>query len=90
MSNSSLANSLADRIKPVEDSQWGDSVEAMHNYLTLVKKNAEIKAEKAEEKAEEHQEDLDALKQKRRKRRNYGTRTGIALENDTSTSFPVK
>lgn len=30
-------------------------------------------------------EELDALKAKRRKRRNYGTRTGIVLDDDTPT-----
>lgn len=32
-------------------------------------------------------EELDALKAKRRKRRNYGTRTGIVLDDDTPTQI---
>lgn len=80
--SNSLSQSLADKLQPLEDSKWESSVDAMHNYLTLLRKHAEIKAEKAQEMLSEHEEDLDALKKKRRKRRNYGTRTGIIMEGD--------
>ena len=89
MSKSNLSESLSNFIKPVEDSQWGESVDAMHNYLTLLKQHAESNAEVAEEKLAEHEADLEALKKKRRKRRNYGTRTGIVLEDGTDTHFEV-
>ncbi|MEM9951702.1 MAG: hypothetical protein AAFV93_03290 [Chloroflexota bacterium] len=89
MSNTSLSESLSNHIKPIGDSQLDESVDAMQNYLTLLKKHAESNAELAEEKLAEHEEDLDALKKKRRKRRNYGTRTGIVLEDGTDTHFEV-
>ena len=47
------------------------------------------KIKQAQEKLEEHEEDMDALKKKRRKRRNYGTRTGIVLEDGTDTNFEL-
>lgn len=77
---------LGSQIKPLGDGNWDSSVGAMKNYLTLLKKHAEIKTEKAQETLEEHQEDMDALKKKRAKRRNYGTRTGIVLEDGTDTN----
>lgn len=87
MSETNLSDSLNSHIKPLNDSNWDESVDAMHNYLTLLKKHAEIKAEKAEEQLAEHEEDLENLKQKRRKRRNYGTRTGIVLQDGTDTNI---
>lgn len=87
---SSLTDTLKNRIQPLDKSQWDDSVDAMHNYLTLLKKHSEVKAEAAQEKLEEHEEDLEALKKRRRKRRNYGTRTGIIMDDGTDNSFEVK
>ncbi|MEL6310027.1 MAG: hypothetical protein AAFV98_19185 [Chloroflexota bacterium] len=80
--SSSLSKSLASQLQPLEDSKWESSKDAMHNYLTLLRKHAEMKAEKAQEMLAEHEEDLDELKKSRRKRRNYGTRTGIIMEGD--------
>ena len=85
MSKSTLSESLSSHIKPVNTGNWDDSVDAMHNYLTLLKKHAEMKTDEAEEQLAEHEEDLEALKANRRKRRNYGTRTGIVLEDGTDT-----
>jgi len=87
---SSITEALQNRIQPVDNSNWENSVGAMHDYLTLLKKHAEIKAEKAQEKLEEHEEDLEVLKKKRRKRRNYGTRTGIIMEDGSDNSFEIK
>lgn len=89
MSETNLSSALQNQIKPVANENWDNSVDAMHNYLTLVKKHAETKAEMAQEKLEEHEEDMDALKKKRRKRRNYGTRTGIVLQDGSDTSFEI-
>ncbi len=85
MSKSTISESLSSHIKPLNAGNWDDSVDAMHNYLTLLKKHAELKTEAAEEQLAEHEEDLKELKQKRSKRRNYGTRTGIVLEDGTDT-----
>lgn len=79
----SKSGSLSNHIKPLNDSKWDDSVGAMHNYLTLVKKHAEKKAEVADEQVAEHEKDLKDLKTKRSARRNYGTHTGIALQAKT-------
>lgn len=85
MSESKLPDSLSKHIQPINDGNWDESVGAMQNYLTLLKKHAELNADKASEELAENEEDLEAIKQKRRKRRNYGTRTGIVLEDGTDT-----
>lgn len=89
MSESTDHNSLSDHIKPIKNDNWGASVNAMHDYLSVLKEHAERKAEVAEEKVAEREEDLEAMKAKRRKRRNYGTRTGIVLEDGTDTHFKL-
>lgn len=83
MSDSKSSDSLSNHIKPLNESKWGDSVDAMHNYLTLLKKHAEMKTEVAEGQLAEHEKDLKNLKQQRSIRRNYGTHTGIALQAKT-------
>ena len=91
MSNTetTLSQALQNHIKPIENSQWDSSIDAMQNYLTLVKHHAEKKSEIAQEKLEAHEEDLELLKQKRRKRRNYGTRTGIVMEDGSDNRFEI-
>ncbi len=89
MSEIDLTSALKNQIKPVANENWDNSVDAMHNYLTLLKQHAEAKTELAKEKLEEHEEDMDMLKKKRRKRRNYGTRTGIVLQDGSDTSFEL-
>ncbi|MGB7340058.1 MAG: hypothetical protein WBC91_14275 [Phototrophicaceae bacterium] len=89
MSESNEVNALSLHIKPLDNSNWGESVNAMHDYLAVLKEHAGRKAEAAEEKVAEREEDLEAMKLKRRKRRNYGTRTGIVLEDGTDTHFEL-
>ncbi|MGJ3240358.1 MAG: hypothetical protein ACFE0Q_16745 [Anaerolineae bacterium] len=87
MSNSTTTNNLTSHIQRPDTSQWDESRDAMQNYLSLLKQHAEQKSEKAEEQLAVHEEDLEQLKLKRRKRRNYGTRTGIVLQDGTDTNI---
>ena len=89
MSEKTIRESLSKHIQPVNESEWDESVGAMQNYLTLLKKHAELQAEEANETLAENEADLEALKKKRQKRRNYGTRTGIVLDDGTDTHFEV-
>lgn len=89
MSEQKETPNLQNQIKPLSGGSWDSSVGAMHDYLTLLKKHAETKTEMAQEKLDEHEEDMDALKKSRAKRRNYGTRTGIVLNDGSDTNHEL-
>lgn len=72
------------RVKPFDGtadlSEREELVSTMQSYLEAHRQHAAKRKDAALEKAESLEEELDVIEQRKRKRRNYGTHSGIVIK----------